>query len=125
MAKFSLRAVNGTLHSRHIKGYNIDVVREFCYEYRGHLVSPNIYSYWATCNRAAKLSGVQIIHIFINLNLEEKPDPYGLAPRMFFVPEDFEPPKQKKAKNQGNGSWSMAAKEKWKRRKEKQLDIAR
>lgn len=80
MAKFSLRAVNGTLHSRHIKGYNIDVVREFCYEYRGHLVSPNIYSYWATCNRAAKLSGVQIIHIFINLNLEEKPDPYGLAP---------------------------------------------
>lgn len=120
MAKFSLRAVNGTLRSRFIKGYNIDVVRQFCYEHRGELVNPRIYSQWAMKKNAAKLVGVQIIHIFGQLKLEEKTNPTWLAPRMFFVPEDFEPPK-KKEKSARDGSWSFAAKERHRKDEEKKL----
>lgn len=120
-----LRALNGTSRSHVLKTYHIEPVKQFCFEHRGELVNPRMYSYWAIRNNAPRLVGVQLVHIFLKLKLQVKKSPEWLAPRMFLVPEDFKQPKQKKARHSNSGSWSMAAKEKWKRLKEKQLDIAR
>lgn len=119
-----LRALNGTNRSHVLKTYHIDTVRQFCYEHRGELVNPRIYSYWAIRNNAPKLVGIQLIHVFGKLKLQVKKSDEWLAPRMFLVPEDFKQPKPKKARHTRNGTWSQAAKETWKRRKEKSLDIA-
>lgn len=118
-----LRALNGTNRSHVLKTYHIDTVRQFCYEHRGELVNPRIYSYWAIRNKAARLVGVQLVHIFLKLKLQVKTNPDWIAPRMFLAPGDFKEPAAEK-KNKRAGAWSQAAKEKWKRRKEKTLDIA-
>lgn len=113
-----IETAKGCNYSHVLEKNHIQVVKQFCFEHRGELVNPRIYSQWAISKNMPRLIGVQLLSIFISLNLEQKTNPEWVAPRMFLVPEDFPEPKKRKVKEYKYGAWRQAARERWIRYKE-------
>ena len=108
----------GCNYSHVLEKNHIHVVKQFCFEHRGELVNPRIYSQWAIMKNMPRLCGAQLLNLFLKINLETKTNPKWVAPRMFLVPEDFPEPAKRKVKEYKYGAWRQAAKQRWIRYKE-------